>query len=273
MNPALEAALDYAARGWPVFPCGADKKPRTAHGFHDATVDDAAIRSWPWEGALVAIATGQPSGIVALDVDIRDSGSGLDSLEMLGINFHPQTMTAHTPSGGIHCLFAWPGHEVANSAGKIGPYLDVRGDGGYIVVPPGPRRFWDPHLGLDTPLAPMPEWMIERAPEPVPRPMAPRPERAMSRYCAVAVENAYRAIRDAPNGQQEATFNRAAFSLGQLVEGHGLPSSYAIDVLRLAASKMPCYDARRPWHAKELERKIANAFVAGMRQPREVRRG
>jgi hypothetical protein len=102
---------------------------------------------------------------VVLDIDIRESGSGIDTLQMLGVNFHPITPTAHTPSGGIHCFFAWPGYKVPNSASKIGPYLDVRGDGGYVVLPPGPGRFWDPHLGPDTPLTAMPEWLVVAEPD------------------------------------------------------------------------------------------------------------
>ena len=47
MSALLEAALGYATRGCPVFPV-IDKKPRTEHGFHDATTDPATIRGW-WE--------------------------------------------------------------------------------------------------------------------------------------------------------------------------------------------------------------------------------
>ena len=162
MNAALDAALGYARRGWPVFPMSARKVPVTEHGLLDATIDEATIAGWCHKhpATVFAIATGEPSGIVALDADIREGGSGLDSLELLGINFHPATPTAHTPSGGIHCLFAWPGYEVPCSAGKLGRFLDVRGDGGALILPPGPGRWWDPHLGLDIPVAPLPSWMV-----------------------------------------------------------------------------------------------------------------
>jgi putative DNA primase/helicase len=142
MSPALQAALDYARRGWPVFPVSARKVPLTEHGLLDATIDEAQIWEWwtHWPDAVPSIATGQPSGVVAVDVDVRPGVHGPDSLKAIGCTFHPITPTAQTPSGGYHCLFQWPGYEVRNSTGKLGPGLDIRGDGGSLMLPPGPGR-------------------------------------------------------------------------------------------------------------------------------------
>ena len=83
-NGGLDAALRYAARGWPVFPVrfnrdpDARKVPLTAHGMNDATRDETTIREWwrKWPNAVPSILTGEPSDVVALDVDIRLDGSG-----------------------------------------------------------------------------------------------------------------------------------------------------------------------------------------------------
>jgi len=72
-------ALEYAGRGWPVFPCRPGRKePATRHGFLDATTDPDQIRAW-WRrdpAANLAIATGLP-GPDVLDVD-RHSGDDRD---------------------------------------------------------------------------------------------------------------------------------------------------------------------------------------------------
>ena len=43
--PMLEFALDYARRGWPVFPCKpTDKSPYIKGGLNAATTDEETIR-------------------------------------------------------------------------------------------------------------------------------------------------------------------------------------------------------------------------------------
>jgi hypothetical protein len=275
MTP-LDAARDYVAHGWPIFAMSMRKVPLTAHGLSDATLEPAVIREWwrRWPEAVPTLATGENSGVVVLDVDVKSGAYGPDSLEALGVNFHPSTPTSHSPSGGFHLLFSWPGHFVKTCAGELGAGLDIRGDGGSAMLPPGPGRFWDPILGPDTPLAAMPQWMI--IPEPYQSQCAtgrPKPVGELSPYCEGALDSAYQRIVEAPAGQQEATLNKQAFGLAILVAAWGMPPGLALDVLHKAAARMPSHDHRRPWRQKELDRKITDAFTAGLRHPREMRRG
>jgi putative DNA primase/helicase len=274
-DTCLDAALGYARRGWHVFPMTHAKKPLTAHGLLDATKDKELIRQW-WNRhpfALVAIATGMSSGVVALDVDVRPSGSGVDSLEDLCIVSHPLAPTAHTPSGGLHIFFAAPAHEVRSSTAKLAPLLDVRADGGSVILPPGPGRFWDPILNLDTRMLPaMPSWMV--IPEVVrskPNMHRMKQTASLSRYGEAALDCAVKRIVEAPAGRQEVTLNREAYAIGQLASSGYIPPGLALEAMLWAAHRVPCFDRRRPWRAAELERKVEAAFSDGLLRPREAR--
>jgi KaiC/GvpD/RAD55 family RecA-like ATPase len=133
-----DAALEYAHRGWPVFPVKG-KIPRTEHGFKDATTNEPQIREWweSWPACGVGIATGAVSGLVVLDVDPRNGGDvTLEGLEEK-LGPIPRTVQALTGGDGLHFYFRHPGRAV--SCGSLGPGIDLKGDGGYVVAPPSPH--------------------------------------------------------------------------------------------------------------------------------------
>lgn len=180
----LDAALAYATRAWPVFPCHTPtatgcscrqdcgtrtgKHPRTQYGLKDATTDEATIRRWwrQWPGANIGLVAGSVSGFVVLDVDSYAGGDV--SLHALRTTYHPlpDTVQQLTGGGGLQYLFAHPGVPITNTVGALGPGLDVRSDGGYIIAPPslhrsGRRYAWElAHHPEETPLAPMPDWLV-----------------------------------------------------------------------------------------------------------------
>lgn len=103
----------------------------------DATGQDWArwFKSWP--DMNIGILTGSDTEVMVLDIDPRHGGD--DSLEKLEATHGnlPATLTANTGGGGTHYLFQIPqGMTIKNSAGDIAPGLDIRGDGGLIVVAP-----------------------------------------------------------------------------------------------------------------------------------------
>ncbi len=148
------AALRYAALGWPVLPlhtprpdggcscqrrdgCGqVGKHPRIARGLHAAATDHVQVMRWwvRWPAANVAAVTGTRSGLLVVDVDGDAGEQTLRDLEAARTPL-PATREQRT-GGGRHLLFAHPGRPVPNSAGKFGPGVDVRGDGGFIVAAP-----------------------------------------------------------------------------------------------------------------------------------------
>ena len=141
-SPNHEAALAHAKKGLLVFPCRPDKRPYTSHGLRDATRDIAEIdKNWTrWPDALVGARCGAENGFWGLDIDVGGGKLGEDSLQELIDAYGPlpDTVEALTPSGGRHLYFRHPrdGRRIPNSASKLGKHLDVRGDGGYVIVPP-----------------------------------------------------------------------------------------------------------------------------------------
>src|SRR5216683_2840862 len=145
-NLRLQAALEHARHGRAVLPvywstggrcaCGrADchspaKHPipeLVPHGVKQATTSRVVIRAW-WAHAPLAnpaLATGEASGVVVLDVDGDHAGfTSLRELERIHGDI-PHTQKVRTGSGQ-HLYFAYPGTHLKNTAGKLGPGLDVR---------------------------------------------------------------------------------------------------------------------------------------------------
>jgi hypothetical protein len=270
-------ALAYASRGWRVFPAFSKNRP-AVKWKDEAITDEAQIRKWwsRWPHALVGLPTGQ--AFVALDVDVKTSPTGFDTLERLGFALWFSTPTVNTPSGGSHGYFKVPTPAIRNTNGTrgrgIGPQLDWRGLGGYVIAPsPDSGYSWDPYLGIDTPLAEVPAALlpIEKARDSAP---APRSD-GLSRYAEGALDQACRAILAAPEGEQEHTLNAECLSIGSLAGAGGIPQSIALQALLYIASRIPDYDPNRPWRTIEIDAKVRRAFAHGLAHPRksEVRHG
>lgn len=168
-DPAGAALLYAGAMGWSVVPVGPKAPFKGTRGVHDATADSERIRASfaRYKTPNVAIRTGKVSGLVVLDVDPDHGGD--DALSELEREYEalPETPDVATGGGGRHVYFQAPAQPLRGSAGRIGPGLDVRAEGGYVVAPPsihpsGRRYVWDAHVE-DTPMAPLPPWLLALA--------------------------------------------------------------------------------------------------------------
>lgn len=140
----IATALWYAENGWYVFPLSPGAKepliPKSAggRGLLDATRDADQIRRW-WgncPNANIGIAC-EPSGLVVVDVDVKNAGD--TTLEALRAELPREvfdTLTALTPSGGQHLVYATDGTPVSSGAHVLGQGIDIRAIGGYIVAAP-----------------------------------------------------------------------------------------------------------------------------------------
>ncbi|WP_258760699.1 bifunctional DNA primase/polymerase [Cytobacillus firmus] len=176
-----KAALSYVQLlNWPIFPlhsiengkctCGRNcgsmgKHPRTQFGHKDATKDITIIKKWwkQWPDSNIGIPTGSLSGFIAIDIDPRHGGN--ESLGELVAKYGkiPVTVEAITGGGGRHILFKYD-NKTRNKAGIL-PGIDIRGEGGYIVVSPsshfsGRTYEWEFSCHpIQVPIAKMPDWL------------------------------------------------------------------------------------------------------------------
>jgi len=161
MAPTLgQWALHYATEmKLPVFPLEPrGKKPLTPRGFKDATVDPAQIERWWKANPEANIGAPVPPGYLVLDLDSQEAVTRLKYLD------HQLPETAHAEtSRGFHHWFTHPFPELRTRHGVL-PSIDVKADGGYVVLPPsvhpsGARYRWiiPPWEGI----APAPEWLTE----------------------------------------------------------------------------------------------------------------
>lgn len=166
----LEIAKRYMGRGWKVFPVRG-KLPATENGFHDATSDDYEKATGWWSGRSdlgVGLATGEASGLWVVDLDGETGRKSLLELQEREGRVTP-TVAART-GNGVHLYFSMPaGVDVRNSASKIAPKVDVRGNGGYVVMPPSPHPSGAAYAWVkgrspdDVALAPAPAWLLALA--------------------------------------------------------------------------------------------------------------
>ena len=136
MSALLAAALDYAAKRLPVFPCVANgKEPAIARGFHAATTNPETIKPLLAQADRnIGIPTGSVSGFWVLDVDGDNGEANLFALEAEHGRL-PATREVITGGGGRHLWFKYTG-PIQSTTSRIAPGVDTRGDGGYVIVPP-----------------------------------------------------------------------------------------------------------------------------------------
>jgi hypothetical protein len=175
----LQSALRYAARGWDCFPvhsldddgnctcrkkgnCEKPAKHPAIRWGSAATANPEQIERW-WRQAKhnIAVATGPRSRLFVVDIDGEAGESSLQNL----IREHgdlPTTLTSRTGKGR-HIFFQHPGRVVKTNAGVLGKGIDIRADGGYVVLPPsrhasGKRYRWEDEKA---PIAIAPAWLLD----------------------------------------------------------------------------------------------------------------
>jgi hypothetical protein len=178
----IDAALTYGRFGIPIFPLSAKSKapipkrdpdptgkyPEGIPGtgsFYKATCDEAVITQW-WTDhpkALIGMPMGPASGVWCVDVDTpEDHEDGVAGWDGVVAQHEPITTREHrSATGGPHLIFAWdPELQIGCSKGDLPAGISVKGQGGYIVVPPSMRKGRSYTIHGDVDQIAAPEWLI-----------------------------------------------------------------------------------------------------------------
>lgn len=240
---------DLAQKGYYLFPC-AGKTPLVKWSTR-STTDPETIQAWKakYPGCNWGIDCGN-SGLFVIDDDRGKNPEAVNSLLVLELEYGPlpETFTVRTKSDGYHYYYRGFGR---NSAGnKLGPGLDTRGAGGFVVAPCSPGY----SVVKDLPVADVPDWVIGLVGRPSPKKERTDPENV---------------ILDTPEDiARAASYLQSA---EPAVEGnHGDDTTYktACMVRDFGISEEKCFElmlnwnerCSPPWDPKDLEVKVANAY-------------
>lgn len=205
----------------------------------------------------VGIVTGAVSGLAVLDVDARNGGD--ETLRDLTAKHGPipDTATVLTGGGGEHLYFRLPGGVALRSC-VLGPGLELKAEGSYVVAPPSLHawgRQYDWELGRDPrtlPPAPLPDWLLRLATDETGR---PRPE---------GQRGALLQGRTVPQGDRHREFLNAA----AVFAARGMPADLALELLRILRERL-ADRGDHPVTERELEGLVRWAYAQERRRSQQ----
>lgn len=299
------AAEDYAARGWFIFPCKPGQKiPATANGFKAATNNRVKVARWwsdsrDWWHRNIAVVTCKESDLVGIDCDVdKMTGElGEDSLADLIKEFGP--LPPHpiqiTPSGGEHHLFRWPadGGDFPRRI-RIRPGLDLLGAretkqgpmAGYMLLAPsetpaGRYRWKDGLSPKDVAIPHPPQWLVNLNREYKQEyehpegyvPQKPVRSAETTNYGRTVLAEECSKISSASPGSQDDTLIRSATRIGSVAHGGQIDVQEAMQAVIAAGMQMTNQQGRERWTQEDIRKKAARAFAFAARDPYQKKEG
>lgn len=267
----LPEALQLAQLGWKVFALGPTGHPYPncktcresclapsdyeacdhliCHATYAGTDDPARLEAM-WTQlpqSLIGVRTGAPSGLIVIDFDLHSTAKngGISAQKLQDKGWIPRTVSAKTGGGGLHLYYSHPGIPIPNdNRGKLGPGADVKGEGGFVIVPRSAKRGKLPYSwvqGLDPwsrPVASLPEAAVMAITKSDDKPIKFNGESVTegNQNLVEKWENALTQLRDAGVGERNANLYYAACRGGEVVAAGKLTSQQVIDLLEEAGS-------------------------------------
>ena len=263
-----EFALLLASGGFHVFPCSG-KLPAIKDFPHKATTDLTQVRAWfngtPRNIGISTTHYGTEEALIVVDLDLKRGKRGdlsLMQLELEGFEL-PVTFTVSTPSGGRHLFYRTP-KALRQGVDLLGNGLDIRSLGGYVIGPSSVINGKSYEITNKTPIAPAPDWLVQRLGAPRSRNSAAStslpnidPEKSSQR--AQLYLSTYAPTATEGQGGDAETFKVAAH-----LKDLGCDADQALELMQSWNEK-----CSPPWNQDELQTKVNNAFKYG-KEPQGV---
>ena len=228
--------------------------------------DETDVREWLATGHNLGFRTGVKSGYIVIDDDQIRAGVPEPDRWVPP----PTDMVSWTPTNGYHYWYRTPHPCPGNSASKLAPHVDVRGEGGQVVYPGsthpngGTYKWIKTGIAAELPIAIVNQ--LTRAATvriDTTKPAPPPPETRGVGYGETAMIQEIHKVRTAPEGSRNNILNTAAFNLGQLVGGGVLGEKTVRDELAAAAKLVGLEE-------KETFDTIDSGIKAGIAKPRRA---
>ncbi|TCO45533.1 bifunctional DNA primase/polymerase-like protein [Kribbella antiqua] len=282
MNDLLTAALDAAEHGWPVFMLGRSKRPvancqlchdnphdpascehLTCHGFYAASTNPARVAAIvdAVPAGQLAVRTGAVSGLLVVDVDPAHGGTA-SLAELVAKRLVPRTLWVLTGSFGQHLYYRHPRQHMPSRPMPNRPGIDIKADGGYVVLPPSSHHRthrpyqWGHPVSEPVEMPPALVTACQPPPaDPVPRAgQIPTTEAGGISHPDRLLTSHLNAVRHAPEGKRRTTLYGAARGVARMVAAGAISHADAVAALTDVGQQ-----------AEQTAREIRAAIAGGFR--------
>lgn len=266
MTSALKTALQYAERDWYVFPIQPGSKfPYKDFKWKEKSTNDPTlinkVAAHPkYHNCNWALDTGK-SGIFIVDVDTKPDKDGVESLKNLPQQLN-SPLVVRTPSGGFHYYYIGQGPNSASS--KLGPGLDTRGQGGYVLIPGSANGNGIPYSFAEAgDPDPLPKWLSDM----VGQPNVKKEDHDIP-ICELDKEHNVRAAityleNQAPEAVEGSGGDQTTYNVACRLRDMGVSEDTALNLM------LDHYNAKcsPSWSVEDLSKKVINAYRYALDRP------